>query len=126
MTFNEIRIKSIQAAQNLQQLGYQPNDIFSFMAKNSKDVAPIVFASLFNGCPLHTLDPSFGNVELIHQLKLTKPRLMFCDVRNYDLVAKCMNELGMKLPIFTFGGQKGDSKTVESLFEENGDEDQFV
>lgn len=126
MTFDEIRIKSIRAAKNLQQLEYQPDDVFSIMAGNSKDVAPIMFASLFNGCPLHALDPNFGSVELIHMLNMSKPCLMFCDVQNYDLVAKCMNELGMKSPIFTFGGQKGDSKSVESLFVENGDEDQFV
>lgn len=126
MTFEEIRIKSIRAAKNLQQFGCKPNDIYGYMARNSKYVAPIMFASLFNGCPLHALDPLFGKVELIHMFKMTKPRLMFCDVENYDLVAKCTNELGMQTPIFTFGGQKGDSKSVESLFVVNGDDDQFV
>lgn len=126
MTFDEIRIKSIRAAKNLQQLGYKPNDMFGLMARNWKDTAPIVFASLFNACPLNTLDPNFGKVELIHMLKTTKPCLMFCDVELFDLVAECLTESGMKSHIFTFGGQEGDSKTVESLFAENGDDDDFL
>lgn len=126
MTFDEIRIKAVRAAKSLQQLGYKPNDMFGFMARNWKDVAPIVFASFFNACPLNTLDPNFGKFELIHMLKTTKPCLMFCDVELYDLVAECLTELGMKSRIFTFGGQKGDSRTVESLFAKNGDDDEFL
>lgn len=126
MTFDEIRIKAIQAAINLRKFGYRPENVFGLMAKNSMNISSIVFASLFIGCPLNTLDPTFGKTELIHMLKTTEPSLMFCDVEVYDLVEKCFTELGSKAQILTFGGQKSNSKSVESLFVDTGDENQFV
>lgn len=126
MTFNEIRIKAIRTAMNLQRLGYKPSSIFGFIARNSANVAPIVFGSLFNGCPLNTMDPNFGKVELIHMLKTTKPCLMFCDLINYELVAECLKEVGLNSSIFTFDGQKGDSKSVDNLFAAVDNENDFL
>lgn len=126
MTFDDIKIKTIRAAENLQRLGFKSNDVFAIMARNSKDVAPIVFASLFNGCAMNTLDPNFGAVELMHMLKLTKPCLIFCDLDVYDLVAKCLKEMEMNSSVFTFGDQMGDSKSVDSLFADTGIEDKFL
>lgn len=96
------------------------------MASNSKDVAPIVFASFFNGCPLTTMSSEPNKPRTFHVLQTTKPKLLFCNVEFYDLIVKCMNELGLKVNIFTFGGQTGSSKSVECLFTETGLEDQFL
>ncbi|XP_031639321.1 4-coumarate--CoA ligase 1-like [Contarinia nasturtii] len=96
------------------------------MAKNSHNVAPIVFASISIGCPVNTLDPTFGKVELIHMLSITKPALMFCDVEAYDLVKECLTEMGNGAKIFTFGGSKDGSKPVEDLLSKTENEDDFV
>lgn len=40
MTFDEIRIKSIRFAQNLQARGYKSQQVFGIVAKNSHHVAP--------------------------------------------------------------------------------------
>lgn len=125
MTFNEIRIKAIRAAIHLHQLGYKANDIFGFMARNSTNVAPIVFASIFNGCPLSTLDPSYEKDKLVHMLGMSRPCLMFCDVSVYELVTECLKELQINSNIFTFDGQTGDSKSVDSLFGAVDDVDAF-
>lgn len=89
-------------------------------------MAPIIFASLYLGCPVNTLDPSFGKNEMTHMLSNTKPCLIFCDTNVYDVVMESLNELGNSAEIITFGGQIGDSKPVEELFEENGDENAFL
>lgn len=94
MTFDEIRIKTVRAAQNLQAHGYQPKQVVGFMVKNSDFVAPIFFASIAIGCPISPLDPSFKKPELIHLLNITKPVLIFCDVTCYDLLNECLTELG--------------------------------
>ncbi|XP_055297521.1 luciferin 4-monooxygenase-like [Sitodiplosis mosellana] len=126
MTFDEIRIKTVRAAQNLQKRGYEPRQVFGLMAKNSHHVAPIVFASISIGCPVNTLDPSFGKTELIHMLKTTKPTLMFCDVESHDLLRECLTELGNDAKIFTFGGSKDEAESVENLFSETHNEDDFL
>lgn len=126
MSFDEIKVKTIRAAQNLQNLGYKPNQVFGLIAKNSHHVAPIFFASIAIGCQLSTLDTSFGRTELIHILNMTKPVLLFCDVDCVDLLDKCLKEIGIQAKIFTFGESKGDFEPVEKLFRETHKENQFM
>lgn len=126
MTFDEIRLKTIRAAQNFQELGYQPKQVFAFMIRNSHNVAPIIFGAISIGCPVNTLDPSFGKTELLHMLGTTKPALMFCDIESYELVKESLIELENDAKIFTFGGSDGDSVPVEDLFAETGTETSFM
>ncbi|XP_055298411.1 uncharacterized protein LOC129566474 [Sitodiplosis mosellana] len=126
LSFNEIRQKTIRAAENLLDRGYKPKQVFGLMAKNSHHVAPIVFGSISIGCPVNTLDPSFKKAELIHMLITIKPVLMFCDVGVYDLVSECLAELKNDAKIFTFGGSKGKAEPVEKLLLETHNEDYFV
>ena len=117
-SYDEIRIKMVRAAQNLQKRGYNSKEVFTILAKNSHHLAPIVFASLAIGSAVNTLDPQFSKTELLHMLKTTKPALVFCDVESYDLVKECWTDLGNDSKIFTFGGSKDDSEPVEHLFAE--------
>lgn len=89
-------------------------------------MAPIFFASIANGCAPVALDPSFGKAEIIHMLSITKPVLMFCDIACYDLLIECLAELKNEAKVFTIGGQKGQSESVEHLFTETGEERGFM
>lgn len=59
MTKNEIRLKSIAAANFFQNSGYTKNDVIGVFAKNSHHLAPIVFGALTAGIPINTIDPGF-------------------------------------------------------------------
>lgn len=126
MTFDEIRLKTIRAAQNLQIRGYNQKQVFGMLARNSHHVAPIFFASISSACPIVSLDPSFGKAEIIHMLSITKPVLMFCDMACHEILSECLAELGNKSKVFTFGGQNGKSEPVENLFEETHKEHEFT
>lgn len=116
----------MRTAQNLQKLHVEPKEVIGFMAKNNEHLAPIVFAAFCLNCPINALDPSFGKTEILHMLKITKPRIMFCDVEAHHLVSTCLRELGNDAKIYTFGGQTGTSKHVENLFSETGNENDFT
>lgn len=126
MTFDEIKMKTIRAAQNLLALGYERKQVFGLVARNSHHVAPITFASIAIGCPVNALDPSFGRTELLHMFKITKPVLLFCDIDCYELINDCLIELDNRARIFTIGGSLGRSEPVENLFKETHKEDQFM
>lgn len=126
MSFTEICTKMVRATQNLQKRGYTTKQVFGFMACNSHHIAPIVFSSFCLGCPINTIDPSFGKIEIIAMLKITKPILMFCDVECYDVLKECLTELKNEAKIFTFGGTKDGTEPVEHLFEETHDEENFM
>lgn len=126
MSFDEIRSKSIRAAQNLQARGYKKDQIIGIIATNSHHLSSIVFAALYMGCPINTLDPTFGKIDMKHMLNTTTPALIFCDANIYDLVKECLAELKNDAKIFTFGEKIGESEPVESLFVDNGDENEFM
>lgn len=125
LTFDEIRIKTIRAAQNLQNRGYKSKQVYGLLARNSHHLAPIVFASICIGCPVNTLDPCFGKTEITHMLNVVKPALMFCDADLYDLLKECLIELGNDAKIFTFGDKDG-AEPVENLFSETHCEDGYM
>ena len=87
-----------------------------------------MFASIAIGCPINTLDPSFGKTQLMHMLKTIKPVLMFCDIECYDLVKECLVELknDFQFDILTVGGSKDNSESIENLFVETGHENEFL
>lgn len=125
LTFNEIRSKTIRAAQNLQQRVCGTDNVFGIMVDNDALLAPIVFASLCLGCSINPLYTLAEKNEIIRMLKLTKPTVMFIDVKVYDIVQQCLKELFFDAKIFTFNGRRGHSEPVEYLFEENGMELEF-
>lgn len=125
MSFAEMHTKTIRVAQNLQALGYERREVFGIIASCSNLVTPIVLASIAIGCPINPLNPDYGKTELIHKLKMTKPALMFCDTSAYELVKKCLDELGNASKIFVFGESIGGSESVRNLFKETHIEDQF-
>lgn len=126
MTFDEIKVESIQIAQNLQALGYKQEQVFTLVARNSQHVAPITFASIAIGCPVNPLDPSLGRYEYLHMFKITKPVLVFCDIDCYGMIDECLAELGNKARIFTIGGRCGRSEPVEDLLQKTTEEGLFM
>lgn len=124
MSFDEIRIKAIRVAQNLQKRGVKPKQVCGFLAKNSHHVTPIVLASIFIGCPVNGLES--GKTRMLDMLKTTNPSVMFCDVEAYDMLHECLTELGNGAEVFTFGGSKCGSEPYEVLLEETHIEAEFV
>lgn len=126
LTFNEIRLNTIRAAQNLQFQGYKPKQVIGIMADNSEYLSSIVFASFCSGCPINSLSTSVEKQDVIRMFGITEPSIVFCDVKVYELMKECLNELKNAAKIYTFNGTKGDSEAVEFLFKKTGIEDDFM
>lgn len=126
MTFRDLWLKTVRAAQNLHKRGYQPRQIFTFVAGNTENLTPIFFASICLGCTISPMHVMQSKEEIINTLKITKPSLIFCDIEPYNHVAQAVEELGLEITVFTLNGQTGNSKSVEVLFNETGNENDFV
>lgn len=126
MTFEDIRLKTIRAAQNLQDRGYKPNQVFGIMAENVANLPPIVFASLCLGCPINAMHTGVEKPNIVRMFEMTKPSLIFCDIKVYDLVEECLKKLGNNAKVFTFNGTKGNSESVDCLLNGTGIEEEFV
>lgn len=127
MTFNELRLNTIRAAQNLQKRGFQSRQVFSFMnIQPSEHIASIVLASFCLACPIAPLHSLMSKEEMISILAKTKPSVMFCDESAYEETSQILKELNFDVKFFIFGRPIDDLETVESLFVETGNESNFV
>ncbi|XP_031634383.1 uncharacterized protein LOC116347793 [Contarinia nasturtii] len=64
--------------------------------------------------------------DIVSIYQRSQPVAVFCDIDFYDLVNESLKEVGINAQIFTLNGAKGDSETVENLFEKIGTEDSFI
>lgn len=114
------------AAINLHKIGITKGDRIGFATKNHTKLAPIVFAALSIAAPLSTLDPNFNCDEMMHTLRLTQPKLMFCEFSNIDVVRSALAQLQLPIPVYTFGGTAAGAHSVEDLFAPCENEDLFT
>lgn len=126
MTFNEIRLKAIRTAQNLQKRGFKPRQKFCFLIENHDDLVALVLASIGLACPIVPLCPILSKDEISRILAKIQPPLIFCDAKLYDLLKEVLNELRLNVKVFTFEQYMDDVESIESLFEETGEENSFV
>lgn len=126
VTFADMRIRTIRAAQNIQKLGFVEDDVFAIIARNSENLAPIVFAAMSIGCPVNTLDPSFTVFEVEHMFKITQPKLIFCDSDKLPVVQESLAALNLDAIIYTFDEETEYSRPVEDLLTETGEEESFM
>lgn len=96
------------------------------MSGNVAHLAPIVFASLCLGCPINPLDVKMEKSTVLNMLQLTQPRIVFCEIKVYDLIVEVLTDLKIDAKVFTLNGSKGDSVPVDVLFVETGIEENFM
>ncbi|XP_037052137.1 4-coumarate--CoA ligase 1-like isoform X2 [Bradysia coprophila] len=117
VTFDDIRIRTIRAAKNLQKRGLSAKQIYGFVTKNHDDLASLVFASFSLGCTIYPIHPDFTKYEIVQKYQKIRPKVIFCDIGAYDIVVQSLTELKHTATIFTFDGEKDGSENVENLFE---------
>lgn len=115
-TFNELYGQTIRVASNLQALGCQKGEVVFFLTNNTADIPAIIFASLWLGCPVTALGTFNTELERFSFLKITQPKYVFCDLDEYGQLKECFKNLHYEPKFFTFGGQIGVSRSIESLF----------
>lgn len=96
------------------------------MVGNVVHLAPIVCAALCLGCPINALHSKVEKIDVVRMFRLSEPSMILCDVDMYDSVVESLKELGIVAKIFTCRGTKGCAESVESLFEETGNEEDYV
>lgn len=122
-----MRLKTIRVAQNLQRRGLNSKCTIAIVAGNVPHLAPIVYASLCLGCPVSPMYTSMEKPSVLRMFELTEPKIIFCEVKVYDLMVDCLAEAKIRdAKIFTFNGGKGDAESVNCLFMATGCERDFV
>ncbi|CAD7089736.1 unnamed protein product [Hermetia illucens] len=103
----------------------QNTDVVGIIARNTENLAPLVFGLFFCGVPVNAVDTSFSKDEIINIFKFTKPKLVFCDADVYLTVKNCMEILGNTATIYIVTGkhEKGTTTSVDEILDQVTDEE---
>lgn len=127
MTFSELRLKAIRAAQNLRSNGFRPRQKFCFMSIHNENLLPIVLASIGMACPSVPLYPLLSTDEIVRILTRIKPSTVFCDGNLYSQLDEALKKLQFKMKVYLLDDVHIDGvESVKSLFQATGKEDSFV
>lgn len=91
LSAGEMAKLSLRIAGNLVKEGLQFGDVVGLVTKNTTYVSPVVLGCLLVGCPVSTLDPTFDDAEVANIFRQTKPKLVFCDHDNWEVVVEALN-----------------------------------
>ena len=125
LTYNDLRLMSIRAAQNLIEIGVKPGDVVGIIARNSTFVAPVVFGCFLIGAPINSLDVSHKTEDIKHMWGITRPKLVFSDPEKVPLVQEAIKELKLNAKIFTFLENVKGCVSVSEILIKTGKEEVF-
>ncbi|XP_075224482.1 luciferin 4-monooxygenase-like isoform X1 [Lycorma delicatula] len=85
-THNDVLHLSCNLAQNLKLKGLKSGDVITICCENRLEYAIPLFATLYIGVVCSPLNPAYTTDELIHSLKITRPKYLFCSEQTLPTV----------------------------------------
>lgn len=128
MTFNELRLNSIRAAQNLQKYGFRSHEKFCVMTIHNENLVPIILASIALVCPLVPLNGLLNTDEIVRILTKVKPSAVFCDAKLLDQMNDALVKLQFKMKVFLLDDVRTGAgvESIVNLFRATGEESSFA
>ncbi|XP_039494853.1 probable 4-coumarate--CoA ligase 2 [Drosophila santomea] len=117
------RLTRYQMLQNATKIGCylrdkcfkKETDLVGLMARNSTHVAAVAYGCLFNGTPFHAVNPSLEHNTIASLYKITRPRILCCDVADYEKIKDIGASLGAL--IITVNGKLPGVMSVADLLQ---------
>ncbi|XP_001656167.2 probable 4-coumarate--CoA ligase 1 [Aedes aegypti] len=124
LTCQELRLRSIRAAQNLTKLGYKKGDMVGFAVRNRENVAPLLYGCFLIGAPVNCLDPDFTVDDMAHMLRISKPVLFLADEDNVETVKTACRDAEIRPKFVILDGRdcQPDDLSSSDLLQQTGSE----
>ncbi|XP_073848619.1 uncharacterized protein [Musca autumnalis] len=115
-------------ARNLLKLDLKLGDVIGLYASNWSHTTTLMLASFLCGTPVNALYPGFDKENVALLYKITRPKLIFCDVENYQIAQEVNRELNLDALVFIMNdneGVKGLGHIKDLLLVKQSTEDQY-
>ncbi|KAG6465865.1 hypothetical protein O3G_MSEX015450 [Manduca sexta] len=84
LTYGELAQQVIDIALSLTHLGVKKGDVISICSEKRFEVMATMLGITCAGATYSPTDPTYGPTPLLHRLKISKPKVMFCSAHGYD------------------------------------------
>jgi 4-coumarate--CoA ligase len=101
VTCGEMRDRILKIAAHLSGLGLKQGDVIGIVAANTENLAPLVFACFLMGYPVNPLATIMVESDIVHMYSKTKPKVIFCDGNNVNIVQNAVDKLKSEPEIYT-------------------------
>lgn len=101
ITCQQMYDRSIKIAKYLRKCGIKEGDLIGFVAANTENLAPIVFACFSSGFPINPLSPILNKNDIVQMFSMTEPKIIFCDAENVKTVQSAVDEMKSEVKVIT-------------------------
>ncbi|XP_060655036.1 uncharacterized protein LOC132790508 [Drosophila nasuta] len=77
---------SVRLAQYFKDSGFTHEHVIGILSRNNVHDTHVMFACLFNATPFHAVNPLLEPDVIAALYAITKPKLIFCDGNDYELI----------------------------------------
>ncbi|XP_030388396.1 probable 4-coumarate--CoA ligase 3 [Scaptodrosophila lebanonensis] len=102
-------------AQAFKRLGLHRGDVIGVSANNTTYLTGVIIAALLSGTPINPLHPDFNQETVKYMYDITTPKLIFCDVENYEIIKGVNEQLANPALIYLVNGSIEGVPNVREL-----------
>ena len=113
-------------AQHLQEINIKKRDVIYVISRTNPYLPAIVFAASLIGAPIQPNNPRLIVPDIVHNLKLTKPKIIFCETEKLIELREAMKQSNISVPIVTFDKRADDAMFIDDFLKESGNENLFT
>ncbi|GAB0090098.1 hypothetical protein DMENIID0001_047770 [Sergentomyia squamirostris] len=118
MTNKEMVSDMVKIAGGLKIRGCTKGDVIGFVARNSHNLAPTIFACFLLEAIPQGMDITQEEGEIYHMFQMTDPKFVFCDDDKVNVVQRVLQKLQSSAIIILFGSKQGSYLHIEDLMKE--------
>ncbi|BFG06089.1 luciferin 4-monooxygenase [Drosophila madeirensis] len=115
LTGGQLLLQSRRLAHAFQRLKLQRGDVVGISATNTTYLTEVVIAALLNGTPINPLHPHFDSETMAYMYEITKPKVIFCDLDNYETLRAVKNSLKFKTELILLTGSLPGVRNIQDL-----------
>ncbi|XP_020806824.1 luciferin 4-monooxygenase [Drosophila serrata] len=115
LTGGQLLEQSRRLAHAFQRLKLQRGDVVGISAKNTSYLTEVVIAALLNGTPINPLHPDFDSETMAYMYEITKPKVIFCDLDNYETLSAVKSSLKFKTELILLTGTLPGVRNIQDL-----------
>ncbi|XP_001360976.2 luciferin 4-monooxygenase [Drosophila pseudoobscura] len=115
LTGGQLLAQSRRLAHAFQRLKLQRGDVVGISANNTTYLTEVVIAALLNGTPINPLHPQFDSETMAYMYEITKPKVIFCDLDNYETLSAVKNSLKFKTQLILLTGSLPGVRNIQDL-----------